>query len=286
MAVRTAIKDVTPEVAQRLLGRNSRNRPVRASHVRQLAEAMSSGRWDFNGESIKISQDGSLLDGQHRLMAIREAQVTVRMVVVEGLPTPAQDTVDTGRRRKLSDVLFIAGHPDANALATALNALHRYRTTGGFAPGASPTVREALELLEREPTLIESVRVARRVTKEIRGPIGVFAACHHIFSMVDQDAADEFFQKLQVGDELKRGDPIYHLRRHVLRTRQDRAYAKRPQHMGALTFKAFNLWRSGERVELLTYKSGGTAPERFPALDVAMQRQSSSPLPGRASRKR
>jgi hypothetical protein len=269
VAVKTAIKEVSPRMAQDLLGRNQRNRPVRVSHVRQLAEAMASGRWDFNGESIKIADDGTLIDGQHRLLALRDAGVSLPMVIVEGLPVPVQDTVDTGRRRKLSDVLFIAGYPDSNALATALNALHRYRETGSFGATSSPTIREALDLVEREPTIVESVRVARRVTKEIRGPIGVFAACHHVFAMVDQSAADEFFLRLQLGDELERGDPIFHLRRHVLRTRQDRAYAKRPQHMGALTFKAFNLWRSGEQVELLTYKSGGPNPERFPDLDDA-----------------
>jgi hypothetical protein len=267
MPVVTAIELITPDVAKDLLARNVLNRGVRTRQVRQIAEAMAAGRWDFNGESIKIAEDGTLLDGQHRLMGVCEAGVAIQMVVVRGLAAPAQDTMDTGRRRTLSDVLAIAGYVDAVALAAGINALHRYYQTNGFARSVSPTIPEALDLLKREPTIADSVKRARNVTNEIRGPVGVFAACHHVFASVDPRAADEFFRKLELGDELDQGDPIYHLRRHVLRTRKDRSYAKQPHHMAALMFKAFNLWRRGARVTLLTYKSGGSNPEAFPDLE-------------------
>lgn len=273
MAVQGRVASVTPALARQLLESNGRNRRVRQAQVEQFAKAMTNGSWDLNGETIKIADDGTVLDGQHRLMAIVLADVTVDLVLVEGLPVETQDSMDTGVRRKLSDVLSIAGVPDAMAVSTALNAYFRYKQTGSFEPHRSPTVREALALYADHPTLDDSVRVSRRVTKEIRGPIGVFAACHHIFAGVDQKAADEFFDRLALGDGLEQGNPIFHLRRHVVRTRQDRMYAKRPQHIAALTFKAFNHWRRGESISLLTYKSSGKAPEQFPILDISMPRR-------------
>jgi hypothetical protein len=267
MAVVPRIENISPARAKALLARNDHNRVVRANHVRQLTEAMVSGQWVFNGETIKLAEDGSLLDGQHRLMAIREAGVTVPMVIVEGLPNPVQDSVDTGRRRKLSDVLAIQGHPDVHALATALNSLYRYRTAGTFGRTVAPTTPQALDLLEREPGIIESVRVARRVTKEIKGPIGVFAACHHIFSELAPDEADEFFDKLRRGTNLGSQNPIFLLRRQIIKARLDRAYAQKPHHVAGLTFKAFIAWREGKTLRLLSYKSNGPNPERFPRLN-------------------
>ena len=129
MSVKPSIERISPARAKALLARNQHNRVVRPAHVRQLTEAMTSGRWVFNGESIKIDEDGGLLDGQHRLIAICDSGVTGQVVVVEGLPRPVQDTVDTGRRRKLSDVLAIAGYPDASALATASRMCRSWRAS-------------------------------------------------------------------------------------------------------------------------------------------------------------
>jgi hypothetical protein len=85
------------------------------------------GEWDLNGQTIKVSVDGALLDGQHRLEAVVHSGVTISSVVVRGLSPAARDTIDTGRRRRLADVLAIEGYPDAIALATGVNALYRLR---------------------------------------------------------------------------------------------------------------------------------------------------------------
>ena len=58
---------VTPDMAFEMLEKNTRNRKVDEKRVRQYAKDMKSSRWALNGSTIVIAEDGTLLDGQHRL---------------------------------------------------------------------------------------------------------------------------------------------------------------------------------------------------------------------------
>lgn len=57
----------------RILGGNIDNRPLRPSHVQDLAHAMRSGQWRATHESILVDVNGVVADGQHRLHAIVES---------------------------------------------------------------------------------------------------------------------------------------------------------------------------------------------------------------------
>jgi hypothetical protein len=264
---RAAVEKITPRQARKLLDRNVRNRNLRMERVRELSGAMQRGEWDLNGETIKLSEDNELLDGQHRLQAVLHSGVTISSVVVRGLPSATQDTIDTGRRRRLADVIAIEGYPDAVALAAGLNTLHRLRNKQriDYSRGTAPTAQQALTLLAANEGLIESVRVARAVTKKIGGPIGVFGALHHEFGKVDRPTTDEFFAGLLDGANLDYTDPVLHLRNYVVRPRRDRNFAHQPFQIAALTIKAFNLRRTASSVDVLSFHPD----EGFPAIEGA-----------------
>ena len=73
---------VTPDMAFEMLEKNTRNRKVDEKRVRQYAKDMKSSRWALNGSTIVIAEDGTLLDGQHRLWAVIEANVPVQLLIV------------------------------------------------------------------------------------------------------------------------------------------------------------------------------------------------------------
>lgn len=88
---------VDPAMARRVLAKNTRNRPISETHVKRLMDEMRSGRWQYNGEAIKWSVDDVLLDGQHRLTALSRMPddfPALPFLVVRGLPTASQDTMD------------------------------------------------------------------------------------------------------------------------------------------------------------------------------------------------
>jgi hypothetical protein len=265
-----AVETITPNMAEDLLTANRKNRNMRAPRVAQLAETMKRGEWSLNGETIKVADDGTLIDGQHRLQAVVESGVAIQSLVIRGLPLEVQDTVDTGRRRRLADVLTIEGYSDSHALGAAVSMLHRFRNGSriDYSHATAPSPQQALELIRAEPEIEESVKVARRVTKAVGGPIGVFSALHRLFMEIDPEPAEEFYAKLAKGSNLDDEDPVLHLRNQLARPRQDRNYAQSPHHIAALTIKAFNMRRAGRQIELLFFRK----TEKFPTIDPPAMR--------------
>src|ERR1700750_3512325 len=103
------VETISPDMAQEILAANGHNRNMRSPRVAQLAEVMRRGEWILNGETIKVATDGTLLDGQHRLQAVVDSGATIETLVMRGMSLETQDTVDTGRRRRLADILAIEG---------------------------------------------------------------------------------------------------------------------------------------------------------------------------------
>lgn len=64
------VETITPDIAKTMLGENVNNRRISHDNVNMFAREMRNGEWRFNGEAIKFSKDGRLLDGQHRLLAV------------------------------------------------------------------------------------------------------------------------------------------------------------------------------------------------------------------------
>jgi hypothetical protein len=251
-----------------MLAGNTHNRRIRRAYVARLAEAIRRGEWELNGEPIQVTAGNVLLNGQHRLMAIIQADTGVDAVVVRNLPVESQDTIDTGSRRRLSDVLGLRGEPDANNLAAALTLLHRYRIGAKMdnSGQTAPTPHQALELLDAEPELREAVRLGRKVNRETRMSATVASVMYHLFAEVDIGDADEFFRLLLVGADLPPDHPVHRLYTILQRAQEDPKYRPSVYTMCAMTIKAFNAWRRGQKIGVLAFRPGGRAPEPFPTI--------------------
>lgn len=265
------VQAVTPVLAEQWLQANPRNRRLRRPYIAQLAGIMRRGEWRFNGDAIRRTPDGALLDGQHRLSAVVEADATVDMLIVEGLEEEAQDTIDRGLRRMLSDTLDMRGYSDAKNLAAALSWLHRFQTgsvwwvKGG---AAFPTPAQALELLHQHPGLPNSLRVGSAAKEaSFRYPPSLAVALHYLMVQCDSAAADLFFERFIGGYALDEGDAILRLREQVAR-RGERRLREPPAYVAAWTIKAWNAWRAGRSVRQLRWTGRtGTSVEPFPTLE-------------------
>ncbi len=118
--VRSEWKVVTPELATKWLEGNTHNRKVRDSVVARYASDMKNGRWRQTHQGIAFDEDATLIDGQHRLFAVIEAETNVLMQVTYGLPLDSQKVVDDGLARTVVDIMRVAD--EAMAGMTALHA--------------------------------------------------------------------------------------------------------------------------------------------------------------------
>src|ERR1700709_2622928 len=115
--VRSKVQKISPDKATEMLEANSGNRPLTKGKVREFAAAMRRGEWLVTHQGIAFDVNGTLVDGQHRLAAIVEADLPVELTVFTDVPDGTFDVLDTGKRRNAADVLAIDGEKSATMLA-------------------------------------------------------------------------------------------------------------------------------------------------------------------------
>lgn len=263
--------DVTPELAEEWSNYNVHNRTKSEGRKIALANAIQEGDWLLNGETIKLGVDADgrpwLIDGQHRVESIIEAGQPVESVVVTGLNEPGvQETVDTGRKRTVGDMLKLRGEKDYHNLAAAIRHAYRYIHYYDLRQQLAPeTAQQLIAMLDEHGGIRDSVRVSRNYT--ILGmPKSLVAALHYLFGMVHVGDRDDFFEKLHTGYNLPENDAIGKLRNWLIRREAD-AHKVLTPHVAAITIKAWNAWREGRPVRgSLSWKAGGRGAEGYPVI--------------------
>lgn len=93
---------ITKEIADSMIAKNTQNyRQINWNNVHRYARAMKQGLWKSNGEPIIFDEYGLLKDGQHRLLAVLESGIPVKMLVVKGVSHDI-NTFDEGRGRTVT----------------------------------------------------------------------------------------------------------------------------------------------------------------------------------------
>lgn len=261
------VERITPEKAREYLGFNTHNRSLRPRVVTAYAADMAAGDWLWNGEGIKFAADGTLLDGQHRLAAIVQADVPIRMLVIRDLPDSTQETMDGGVKRKFADVLKLRGETDCVALAATLRAIASYGdgSNGIGDTGRSFTNAQMLQTLERYPWVREGMPVVRRAQAHAAMPSSVSGLSWFLFVQIDTEDCEHFFNRLCSDENHHQGEPIYALRRLLLSSVDGVRGDRNKRFLTAVTIKSWNKYRDGEPLEQLKFRVGGAKPETFPA---------------------
>lgn len=266
--ITTEIVTITPDLALEWLSRNTHNRSLREVRAQHLADAIRRGEWMLNGDAIRFAEDGTLLDGQHRLWAIAEAEIPVQSVVIHGLPRETQDTIDHGARRSLRDVFTLRGEMSTTVLAAAVNYWWRYKNGYVRSPSKKPTVAQAIATLEANPMLRESGTVLNRARSRFRVQTGPWTSSWYEFHSLDHDAAEVFFDRLLDGVGLEEGSPILAMRRWLERQNAQQAGGVRytSTMLHALLIKAWNAYVRGDHVAQLSWRATGLNAESFPTV--------------------
>jgi hypothetical protein len=253
--------DITPELAKEMLGRNVSNRRLTEGVVKAYARDMQAGRWTLNGEAIQFSEDGTLLNGQHRLSAIALSGVTVKMLVIHGLPKKAQETMDAGKKRTAVDNFTLRGETHAKTLAAIARKITLWeRGDKQFREATTPV--ELAETLEKYPELLRrSAEVGDRVHKGFRPlPASVLGTAHFLLTRVGPEDVPWFFGAIESGAGLDRDDPVLTLRERVRRDREEGIRVDDVRAMGYLV-RAWNASRKGKTLARIQHAKGEPIPE-------------------------
>lgn len=216
--MKTEVETIDRELAERYLNLDrGNNRPFSPSHLNDLIGRQKRGEWVTNGDTIRFDVTGQLRDGVHRLRMVKATGIPIEAIVVRDIDSAAFLTMDVGKKRNLSDVLYIEKESNYNELASTLNWTWRYlsrRMRGNLG-----SHEQMLKTLDQHPRLRDSVAFYINLNSPIGAPRwpAITSALHYLFSQVDGNAANDFIDRYVTGLRLEEpDDPIHILRGQIV----------------------------------------------------------------------
>lgn len=229
----TKMELITPEKARGYLNGNVMNRPVFSNIVDFYAEQMKNGFWTQSGQTISLSKDGVLIDGQHRLLAIIKSNVNIEMNVAKNVPIESFLNYDNLRSRSVNDVFYINGVTDHRHKTALIHAYNNYTRGGageaGFYKGefsAGPrksaiklSNQQVIDFYKTHERLITEVsRFCQNCNKKLNilttSQLGAIIMFLILNKFHDQNYVFSFFEKLHSGETSN--DSILNLRNRFI----------------------------------------------------------------------
>lgn len=258
---------VTPEMAKWLLARNADNRVASTPTVENYAAAMRRGEWHLNGQNVIIAATGELNDGQHRLLAVIDADQPISMGLQFGVSRESRATLDQGRKRTLGDHLAMAGHLNANSLAATVRLAWHYDCKI-WSFGSSPTVEQAMDYIAANPNVGDYLNQGKKIGSEFNVSGSQFSFAAYVCGRVSPSVAGELMNRVHDGLGLINANvPAARVRERLLQHVTGKTPLRRYEP-SAIFIKAFNASLAGRRMRSLSWAPTGPHAEAYPIAGV------------------
>lgn len=260
--MKTEVKLITPAIAEDLLKKNSMNRFPKKEITFEYARVMRAGLWkEETGEAIKIAYDGTILDGQQRLMAIIKADVKLNFLLITGLEKDVFSVLDTGTKRTSGDIFHIAGVLNDKSIAAGIIKYYTLKKgLTGLANGQQGRTHlsstELLTLYKSRDKFwqgVHSMSVSWYHKSQRLLKVSEFTGLYAYLYDIDNDDAYRFVDLLANGVDLDIYNPIKLLREKLIFSRINTKFTLTNSHRTALIFKAWNMFRENKTVKFLRF---------------------------------
>lgn len=242
------IETITPTKAKKMLELNTCNRKVRSGRVNEYANEMSAGRWMQTGQGIIFLDDGTLGDGQHRLLAIVQSGVSVKMPIVRGVQPQAMAGIDAGAKRTVADHMHLHyGTKNANVACSSVAAIYQmaFLNSGGI-PVKSGLMLIGLEHYEEDIHILYST--ARKFTHSRQAwIIGALA-----FAAKHCQSIHLFAESLATGENLQKGDAAHTLRNWLINNTSNQLVKRRKTEAQQIVLNACLAYLNGNAWSKIT----------------------------------
>lgn len=259
---------ITPEIAAVILERNpaDENRKLSSATVAKYADDMRNGRWQaLNGQTIVVSADGYLNDGQHRLNAVVQSEGHIPFHVVFGAERQSRLTLDQNKVRSSGDYLEMTGIKNAkNVAATAAlvmtfmsGKMSRQAVGADYASSSNRPTKAAIHsfTIKNLCEIEACFDIVGYEWKALPAPPARLAACTMIIRSIchDHDAVSEFVSAVVTGENITRTNPAYHCRNRLIDEKIQKGCP--PHRTMEIVFRCWNAWRSGSRMMRLSLRN-------------------------------
>lgn len=262
---------ITPVIAKQMLAKMPLNRSIKKYKIQQYCDDMENGRWkEDTGETIKISKEGNIIDGQHRLLSIIKTGKSIQLTVARGINEDVMTVIDTGASRSAKDAFKLSGIKHETIISASINKYISLRDS--IIDSKSGTNSMFLEEYHKREKFWNVVAGKTTVWYKAFAKIlppsfigGIYAFLYER----NPDIVDSFFEQISFGENIQ-NDTLTQLRNRLL---SDKLSARK---IGvgiktALIIKTWNYFVRNEEVKYLRYDP---IKEDFP---VALGRAAVSP---------
>lgn len=262
MGITSCVEWIDANYARVALSNKAPNRKVRKSHVMSMARDMLDGFWNLNGETVVFDTSGALVEGQHRMHAIIEADsvrpgIRVQMLVVRDAKVGCR--YNMGKVRKTADQYTIDGGKDATRVMALAKTIHEWDDETGLSPRAaavSPTYDQLSSIVTGDPSILE-VAIVYEKTSETMYSKHALWFCRWLMNRVPGGL--DWLNDVLAGAGLRIGSPELLLRNYLLRNRQQKNSVSHSHRLTSVvapvcvTIKAWNAHVSRRPIEALRY---------------------------------
>ena len=257
---------MTPKMATELLEKNGpdlgniqRNRRIADKTIQRYAADMEKGYWKLNGQTVKISDNGRLIDGQHRLFGVVRSGRTVTMLVARGIDQATFTTFDNGASTSFGDYLRGLEVPYHTSIAGAARIVW-LQQNDRLGEGWGPSKSDLLATWKQHPEIGRYGAAAS--THELRRLLNrhIVMSVFYMLSTHSRAKAEAFLEKLRSGVNLSAGDPALALRARLIALREGQRGLSGERVKLLMLMMAWQAAIAGRKIDVLRV----TRTENFP----------------------
>ena len=264
---------ITPVVAALIATTNNvANRAATASRCIQYVGIMRRGDWRKHHQGIAFYSDGTLADGQHRMVSTALSGTTQEFLVVCDFAKSSIDGIDRTKQRTAGEALEMLAVPFAKVKATiakvAMTYAHKQRT------GQNKTFDDpAIEkwVLDHDDILTVAIDIGRASVENVSSPALTQTEAARIATLMllgnwQKAHVVRYIASIQEGSAPYPQAPTLELSRRLIKAKvaENRKDRITGTELLALSLKAARLWVNGSSVSKLTWNA---AKEDLPDFD-------------------
>jgi hypothetical protein len=214
--ITATIETATVELVDGLLERNTNNRAMRKSTVLAYESEIKSGHWILTNQGIGVDVNGILVDGQHRLQAIKNCGYPpIKLLIVRGLAQEASAVVDQQSKRDIRDAIFFATGTRVSRCAPAICRVIFAKTKKE--PDnirTQATVHQVTDIMAKYKDELDKVIHAPHNEQSFAAPhYAAFVIAAHETGRVDDVCS--FIRSVEGGENLTKKMPAWHLNNYM-----------------------------------------------------------------------
>lgn len=238
-------------------------RKLKNQNLQRLINAVEEGFWELNGETIILSREGNLIQGRHRCETVIRTGIPILTVVLWGIPESAYLTLDNGSKRTGGDALDYVNAPSYTCAAATTTLLIRFMVDPSMATSVSRCTLKIQQVYnDYKDQINASVKIANALDRKLKAFTPATAAFTHLlFSQVNLEAANAFFESLRTGSNLAEKSPVMVLRDYAMK-HQGRLESRKQI---ALLINTWNAYRKGVKSIKLS-AIAWTGDQAFPSI--------------------